>query len=469
MNGYLIFSDLKGFSKLTEPEIRIFYKEIMPQLSERLKPFIERASVWNTWGDAVVAVYESGHDAVGMALLYRDLFKEYKYHELGITKLYPRIAGHYGEFEYFDDPLLQRRNVLGTNVNTTARIEPITRPGEVFVSKQFKEAIENLPEKVTRVSFDELGEIELAKNFGVKEIYRLYRNDEPKQIIDRILRTDLSWALPEAPKMSEDESKTINFYKNAPNKEILQQALKSEQIEGKSGHYIIELADICKSFGFYEEAITYIQRAEQYFLDINEIKVYPFKHQKRLLKIKANCLTRIGEYESAADIVYGLWQLGARDSDTLSMLAAQYKRRAIFENGRLLKYDEIRKELLERARDLYLEAFRLNIEEYYPAINVAYLYKLMGGMEAGKGNKLAGYILQSWGHRKGEDWWMDSTLAEAELIQDDLEPALDLFQNAVKNHNPTSFERRATSEQIQIYAHFTNQQANVEPILKILE
>jgi len=468
MNGYVIFSDLKGFSKLSEPELRTFYSEVMSELSVHLKPFIEKASVWNTWGDAFVAVFEYGCDAVEMALLYRDLLKEYKYEKVGISKLFPRIAGHYGEFEFFEDPLLNRTNVLGTNINTTARIEPITRPGEVFVTRQFKEAIEQLPEKITNIDFGELGEVVLAKNFGEREIFRLYRSTEPKQIIDRILKTDLSWALPEPPEMTEDEKKTIEFYKNAPSKEVLERNLKSEHIEEKSGQYIMELADICKAFGFYEEAIRLIQEAENHFLDVNDIKVYPFRHQKRLLKIKANCLTRVGKYEEAADIVYGLWQLGAKDSDTLSMLAAQYKRRAIYENGELLNSEEVRIELLTRARDLYLEAFRLNIEDYYPAINVAYLYKMMGGMEAGKGTKLAGYILQAWNSKQGENWWIDSTLAEAELLQDDFESALQLFKLAIERHDPSIFDKKATSEQIKIYAHFTNKLANVEPILQIL-
>lgn len=469
MNGYVIFSDLKGFSKLSEPELRIFYKEVMPELSVQLKPYIEKASVWNTWGDAFVAIFENGHDAVEMSLMYRDILKEYKYEKVGITKLFPRIAGHYGEFDYFEDPLLNRPNVLGTNINTTARIEPITRPGEVFVTRQFKEAIEQLPVKISNIDFDELGEVELAKNFGERDIYRLYRSNEPKQIIDRILKTDLSWALPEPPEMTEDEKKTIDFYKTAPNRELLERNLKSEHIEGRSGKYVVELADICKAFGFYDEAIRLIQEAENYYLDVNDIKVYPFRHQKRLLKIKANCLTRVGKYEEAADIVYGLWQLGAKDSDTLSMLAAQYKRRAIFENGELLDLNEVRLELLTRAKDLYLEAFRLNIEDFYPAINVAYLFKMMGGMEAGRGTKLASYILQAWNIKQGDNWWIDSTLAEAEILQDDFETAVEMFGLAIRRHNPSTFNRRATSEQIKIYAYFTNKLKDVESILKILE
>lgn len=471
MNGYIVFSDLKGFSKLTEPELRLFFRNVLQDLSVELKPYLERATVWNTWGDAIVAVFDSGATAVDMLLTYRDFFKEYKYNKIGISSLSPRIAGHYGEFELFHDPLLGRKNVIGTHVNTTARIEPITRPGEIFVTKQFKDAIDQLAEKLGHISFGELGNIELAKNFGEREIFRLYKKDESPQIIDRVLKTDLSWALPEPPAMTEDEIATIDFYKKAPDVQRFLQNLNGENLENRSGFFILELADLCKSFGLYEKAIEYIQYAENHYLEINDIKVFPIRHQNKLIKLKANCLTRIGRFEEAADVVYGLWQMGLKDSDTLSMLAAQYKRRAIYgtDYKQEIVPEMVNVDLLNRAKDLYLEAFRLNIADYYPAINVAYLYKIIGGMEEGKGNKLASYIIQAWGSKQGEDWWIDTTLAEAELLQDDLEVAVRRMEEAISLHQPDAFQKKAVYEQVIIYSSFTGKTRALEPLFSKLQ
>lgn len=35
-HAYLIFTDLKGFSKLSEPEIEIFYNEVLQEVAEKL-------------------------------------------------------------------------------------------------------------------------------------------------------------------------------------------------------------------------------------------------------------------------------------------------------------------------------------------------------------------------------------------------------------------------------------------------
>ncbi len=72
-------------------------------------------------------------------------------------------------------------------------------------------------------------------------------------------------------------------------------------------------------------------------MNVNGLKVYPYYLDFELLKLKANCLTRLGKYEEASNIMYALWHLcegfKLNDTDTLSMLAAQYKRRAICKKG----------------------------------------------------------------------------------------------------------------------------------------
>jgi class 3 adenylate cyclase len=469
MNGFVIFSDLKGFSKLTEPEIRLFYKELIPQLSDAISKYKPIAKVLNTWGDAIVAVFEDGKDAVDFTLDYRKFFVGFNFQEIGIGVLMPRVAVHFGEFDLFYDPILESSNILGTNINTTARIEPVTRAGEIYVTKPFKEAIERLPQKINYIRFDDLGIIPLAKSFGEMEIYRLSNNAEKEQIVDRILKTDLSSVLPNPPQMADSEKDIINYYAKTPTKERFLITLKDENIDEKSGEFILEISILCKKYGLYKEALEFIEKTENWALAVNGINVYPYRHNKKLLKLKADCLTRINKYEQAADIVYGLWQLGMKDSDTLSMLAAQYKRRAIYDGEKFSK-ENLNIELLSRAKELYLEAFRINISDYYPAINVAYLYKMFGGLELGKGTKLATYILNAWGDRTGEDWWLDSTLAEAELLQDDYELALNRFSQAIEKHSPNHFERKAVAEQIYIYSVLTdNRSEMLQNIIELLE
>ncbi len=468
MKGYIIFSDLKGYSKLSETETRKYFENVNYDLSQRMHKYLQQAEAFNTWGDAVVAVFMAGKDAVDMVLDYRDFFNTYDFEALGMTRLMPRIGGHYGEFFSFKDQLLGRTNMYGSNINTAARIEPVTRTGEIFVTREFKDEIEKLPLVLEYVSFDELGVVELAKSFGEKELFRLYRQGEKPQVIDKIFALDLSGALPPPPGLNNEEQSIIGHGAGISNREEFLTWLNSIDLSSRGGELLFRLAGICKNLGLYRQSIELINSLENFFIETYGIKMYPYKHRQDLLKLKANCLTRLGQYPEAADIVYGLWQIGMKDSDTLSMLAAQYKRRALFNEAGEVANEDINKELLMKAKDLYLEAFRRNIEDYYPAINAAYLYRMLGTNESKHGIKLAQYVSNSWTKHEGENWWLDSTMAEAQLLQDFYNTSYLTFERALQFHQPDSFERASAVEQISTYAKITGKEFELKEIISLL-
>ncbi len=90
------------------------------------------------------------------------------------------------------------------------------------------------------------------------------------------------------------------------------------------------------------------------------------------------------------------------------------------------------------------------------------------GQLADKGKKLASYILDAFKDRKGEDWWLDSTLAEAELLLDKFESSKKSFELALKKHNPPIFEKISTSSQIELYAKLEKKEKQVAHILNML-
>ena len=69
-NAYIVFTDLKGFSKLSEPEIKIFYNEILQELAEKIIHLKKDALVWNTWGDALVAIFEDEAKVIELIFSY---------------------------------------------------------------------------------------------------------------------------------------------------------------------------------------------------------------------------------------------------------------------------------------------------------------------------------------------------------------------------------------------------------------
>jgi tetratricopeptide (TPR) repeat protein len=472
-NAYIIFTDLKGFSKLSEPEYKIFYNSILNDLSDKIIKYKAKSIVWNTWGDALVAILKDKKDVINLLFDYRNFFRNYNFESKQISKLYPRVAAHFGQFDIYDDPLISMKNAIGENINTTARIEPITRVNEIYVTQEFKNNIEANPQTINNIKFIEIGEIPLAKNFGERNIYRLIKDSEEEKIIDRIIKQDLSSMLPEAEVISEIKLKELNYFKNSPTQEQLLKSIKLGKIisdDNINENYLLEVAKICKNFGLYTQSLQIIDKIENQYQNVDGVNLVLYKYNIQLMKLKTNCLTRLGQYEDASNIIYGVWQLNNKDSDTLSMLAAQYKRRALTdENGNFVNKENINLELLERALNLYIEAFRLDIEDYYPAINIAYLYKIMGGVQAGRGNKLANFIQKTWQNYDEKDWWLDITLLECDIIQDDLENIDIKLDKLLNQYKPNYFEKRAVLEQIDLYKHFVDIDDSIEKILKKLK
>jgi class 3 adenylate cyclase len=468
MIGYVVFTDLKGFSKLSEAEITVFFKDILPLIHSEIHQLSDKAKVLNTWGDAFFLIFEKGEDAIEWMFKYRNIFNGMDFKRYNLKSLLPRIAGHLGEFELFNDPFLKKQNAIGHNINTTARVEPITKEGEIYVTKPFKSAIEELPKKIKEIKFDELGTIPLAKQFGDMEIYRLRRREEKEQIIDKLIRLNLEDALPEPPELTNSELKNLDFLRAAPSYKIFEKTYKATITEASS-EYKIEIAQLLKQYGKYQEAIKLIENVEKEPLEVDGINIYPYQNKVSVQKLKANCLSRINQYENASNIVYSLWKFGVRDSDTLSMLAAQYKRRALYNEKNIIDKDKINIELLTRSKDLYIEAFRLDISDYYPAINAAYLYKIIGGLHAGKGTQIANYIIDSFSDLINKNWWLVTTLAEAEILRDGFIEAKEIYEQNISLLQPDAFSLQSTIEQLYIYSNFTTYEKEVKEVISYLE
>jgi hypothetical protein len=279
--------------------------------------------------------------------------------------------------------------------------------------------------------------------------------------------------LPEAEAISEDDLKNITYLKRSPSTEILNKNLILNDIlaQNLNENYLFEIAKIYKDFGLYENSLKVIDMIKNKTQNIDSLNLTLFKYKKDLMKLETNCLTRLGRYEEASNLIYGVWQLGNKDSDTLSMLAAQYKRRALTDfnnNNNVVNKEEINTSLLDRALSLYIEAFRLNIEDYYPAINIAYLYSIIGNGEEGKGIKFAQYIIDTWEHQIN-DWWSASSILECEIILGDSENLDKKFEEAILKYSPTNFDKKATLIQIELYKKLVKTNPTLEKIINLLK
>ncbi len=173
----MMFSDVSGYSSLKEPQLRVFIETVLQEIAEVLNQARNDCLEINTWGDAIVAASADPYKLAHVALDLRDYFKNKNWEDSHLpSSLACRIALHAGVVFIGDDPIRQRPGIVGTQVNLAARIEPVTTPGEVWVTEQFAKMIAENVDKT--IGFDDLGERPLAKKFGSARLFRLRRSHE---------------------------------------------------------------------------------------------------------------------------------------------------------------------------------------------------------------------------------------------------------------------------------------------------
>ena len=170
----LIFADYPEFSKLDERVLPIFWEEIMAPAARVLERYAGMIRQGNTWGDALFVVIDNAEAAAAAAMDLCDEFAKADCAALGVpdgTSM--RFALHYGVTYEGHDPVSRRTTYYGTEVSRTARIEPVTPAGSVYVTEPFAAILEM--EAANRYVCNYVGKTPLAKGYGVFPLYRLSR------------------------------------------------------------------------------------------------------------------------------------------------------------------------------------------------------------------------------------------------------------------------------------------------------
>lgn len=484
-SAYIVFADIKGFSKLKKENYKYFdkiYNDIYKIFKDKIKS--KHIIAYNTWGDAIT-ISSKDENIVKNILKLREYFSKDEYlndkklKKLDIPKLRIRIACHYGKFYNYTNNFTKREDFIGEAINTTARIEPITRPNEIFVTRAFKQELENDFNEINKIKFYKLGELDLAKDFGKHELYILKNEDEHEELIDKLQQEILIDELPDIKPLHKDIKEKIERKYLSYNQKEYKKIINKIVLTKDNSEELMMVITNCKNDGYYNEALVGIKKLKEFYLDSNGIKVYPYQTNTKLLKTEVNSLTRLGQYEEAGYIIYNLWKSGDKDGDTLSMLAAQYKRNACYDKeGKFRrKLNSKNNELLIRSLNLYLEAFKLSFkddESYYPAINAAYISRILHDEQYERYNtELTNFIINNWNTTKRQNWWLGSTVAQAHLLQGDYEKCLAVFAKTIKeniedgNEIP-KFEYEATIQQIEMYK-FYRKSRNSKELDKVIE
>lgn len=170
----MLFGDVKGFSKLTDEQLPTFSRLILGTFADALARY--RPDIWhaNTWGDAVYVVLTDAVAAAACALELQDALGAVDLAGEGLpATLALRLGGHVGPVFPTHDPVIDELGFMGSHVSRTARIEPVTPPGIVYVTEPFAAALEL--DGRAEFACDYVGHMAAAKDYGRLRMYRLRR------------------------------------------------------------------------------------------------------------------------------------------------------------------------------------------------------------------------------------------------------------------------------------------------------
>ena len=166
----VIFADFAGFSRLPDSELPVFWAYFMRAIGERLAPLRSHILLQRTWGDALHLVLSSARATAEAACAIQACLEEL--HLPGaLAGLELRLAAHYAPVFSGQDPVEEAGTFFGTQLSFTARIEPVTPPGMIFVTEAF--AAQLALEAPDRFVLEYAGAVRLAKGYGESRLFSL--------------------------------------------------------------------------------------------------------------------------------------------------------------------------------------------------------------------------------------------------------------------------------------------------------
>ncbi|MEO1094758.1 MAG: TRAFs-binding domain-containing protein [Cyanobacteria bacterium J06638_28] len=170
----MLFADVVNFSQMREEQFPAFVRHFLETVAQFSKDSNNVPLFQNTWGDALYFVFASVQDAGIFALELCHLIHTIDWQAKGLPEdLNLRIALHAGPVARYRDPITGHANYIGSHVNHTARIEPITPPGKVYASQAF--AALSSSEGVVDFTCDYVGKTPYAKQYGTFPTYHVCR------------------------------------------------------------------------------------------------------------------------------------------------------------------------------------------------------------------------------------------------------------------------------------------------------
>jgi hypothetical protein len=170
----LLIGDMRGSSRLTDAQYPVFTSTVLGSFASMLARYDSDIEYRNTWGDGLICVLSTTTAAARCALDLQDAMASIDLVKAGLpAHLAFRLSGHVGPVFPVHDPVLGRPAFMGSHLSHTARIEPVTPPGAVYVTEAFAATLELAG--CGDLGCDYVGHLPAAKDYGRLRMYHLRR------------------------------------------------------------------------------------------------------------------------------------------------------------------------------------------------------------------------------------------------------------------------------------------------------
>jgi class 3 adenylate cyclase len=174
----MLFADAVGYSRLSEAQIPLFFEHYVGTIAAFNASTGYKALHTETAGDGMYMVFDDTESAGHYALDLSELINRQDWSSVGLpADLKTRIGLHCGPVFVSRDPITGAPLYSGVHTSRTARIEPITPPGQVYASSAF--AAVATAQEASGLRFSYIGRTQLAKHYGVLPLHHVRRREHP--------------------------------------------------------------------------------------------------------------------------------------------------------------------------------------------------------------------------------------------------------------------------------------------------
>ncbi|MDQ1509659.1 MAG: hypothetical protein QOG50_1503 [Actinomycetota bacterium] len=168
----ILFTDLRGFSGLRDEHFPFYVRDVLGALAQVIDRHRETLLGYNSWGDAILAVFADVPSAARCALEMQDVIGHIETSDTELPlDLAMRIGAHVGPVLHLREPFKGEFIYWGRELTRAARIEPRTPVGEVYVTSAFAALLALEP--ASGIRCDYVGQVTTAKDFETIPMYRL--------------------------------------------------------------------------------------------------------------------------------------------------------------------------------------------------------------------------------------------------------------------------------------------------------